>query len=104
MKKSLKRIDTYGHAKYNYNRKRVNIVDNKIFIGAHCGDKKRFPKNVMEGFISVMDFVVDIIEADTRMMRYGECNGIYEIDRTLKSQKRDKMQILQTKVYIWRVL
>ena len=44
----------------------------KIFIGAHCGDKRNFPQNVMEGFKSALEFGVDMIETDIRMTADGE--------------------------------
>ena len=55
-------------------------MDNKIFIGAHCGDKKRYPQNVMEGFRSAIEFGVDMIETDIRMTGDGELVLIHDVN------------------------
>ena len=51
---------------------------NRVILSGHCGDKKRFPQNVMEGFISAVKFGVDMIETDIRMCCDGELVLIHD--------------------------
>ena len=50
----------------------------KILLAAHCGDKKKYPQNVMEAFVSAIDFGADMIETDIRMSGDGELVLIHD--------------------------
>lgn len=55
-------------------------MTNRVMIAAHCGDKKRFPQNVIEGFKSAIDFGVDMIETDIRMTSDGELVLVHDVN------------------------
>ena len=56
------------------------MANEKIFIGGHCGDIKKFPQNVMDGFKSALDFGVDMIETDIRLTGDGELILIHDVN------------------------
>ena len=53
---------------------------NRVILAAHCGDKKSFPQNVMPGFVSAVEFGVDMIETDIRMTADGELVLIHDVN------------------------